>query len=311
LLGTLERIMREAFSSLGRGELTPAAVHQSALAIVMEAGVECLLFAAILAATGTMVGLIQTRGLVSTHRLRPDFGRLNPIAGMRRVFSKEGFFETGKGVLKMAVLALVLYTALRDVPQKLAMVCQGGLGPGVALIGESLAKLARQSALLLLVAAGFDYLFQFMQFRKRMKMSRQEVTEEMKNAEGQPFIRNKIREMQRRWSRQRMMQQLVYADVVVTNPTHLAIALQYDAEQMPAPRVVAKGKGRIAEEIMRRARALNIPLTQNIPLAHALIHVEIDALIPVDLYQAVAEVLAFVYRLRGKAPARATEGASR
>jgi len=299
LLTTLMEIMRGALTSLTRAEFTIDVIHEGAVSIASRAGLALLPFMLLLGITGTAIAMAQTRGLVSTYRLRPDVKRLNPLSGMKRIFSVRGMFETGKGLLKMAVLAVVLYFTMRNVPERLSTAGISDIRAGVSIVGESMANLARQAALLLLIAAVLDYLFQRRQHRKEAKMTREQVMEELKNAEGQPLIRAKIREMQRRWSRQRMMQQLAHADVVVTNPTHLAIALRYEAKKMSAPTVVAKGKGAIAEQIVKRAREHHIPIMQNVPLARALINVELEAQIPFDLYQAVAEVYAFVYRLRG------------
>jgi len=299
LLQGLAGIMRHAFASLSRADLTTATVAQGGASLAWALLRDWLPFFLALAVTAVVVGLIQTRGLFSTYRLRPNFSHLNPMAGLQRIFSGRGLFETGKGLIKMALLGVVLYVTLKDAPLKLAgLVSHMELGVGLAFVGDSLAKMARQGAVLLLLTAGLDYAFQFRQYRQRTLMTREELMEEMKNAEGQPLLRAKIRQMQRRMSRMRMMRELAHADVVVTNPTHLAIALRYEAEKMAAPTVVAKGKGLVAEQIVRRARELKIPIVQNIPLARALIHVELGAQIPVNLYQAVAEVLAFVYRLR-------------
>jgi flagellar biosynthesis protein FlhB len=300
LLGALEEIMRHAFEHIDAVDITIATVQDGAITYTWAMAGKLMPFMLLIAFTGVAATVAQTRGLVSMHLLKPDFKRLNPISGMKRVFSTQGLFETGKGVLKMSILIGVLYSTLRSVPADLAQLSQTGLGPGVAYVGEMLGKMAKQSAMLLVGAALIDYAWQYRKYRKDMKMSREEVMEELKNAEGQPFIKAKIRQMQRNRSRQRMMQELAYADVVVTNPTHLAIALRYDSKTMPAPKVVAKGKGYIAQQIVEKAKELGIPTMQNIPLAHALIHVELEEMIPLTLYQAVAEVLAFVYRLRRK-----------
>jgi flagellar biosynthetic protein FlhB len=300
ILGGLEEVMKHAFKTMGTVDITLATVQEGAIAYTWQMAGKFMPLPLLIAGTGITVTVAQTRGLFSTHLLKPDFKRLNPMSGLKRMFSTQSLFETGKGILKMSILIGILYSTLQDVPGDLARLSQNGLGPGIAYVGEVLGKMAQQSAMLLVATAILDYIWQYRKHRKDMKMSREDVMEELKNAEGQPFIKAKIREMQRSRSRQRMMQELAYADVVVTNPTHLAIALRYDSEAMSAPKVVAKGKGFVAEQIVDRARELHIPITQNIPLAHALINVELDAHIPLTLYQAVAEVLAFVYKLRRK-----------
>jgi len=308
LLEGLAGVMRSSFSALGRTDLTALSLHSSGASLVLGLATAWMPFFLTLVVVGIVVGLIQTRGLVTFSRLKPSLSHVNPVSGLKRVFSTRGLFETGKGLIKMAVLGVILYQTLRDLPNQLALTSQASLGAGIATLGTAVSKMARQGALLLVLAAGIDYAYQFRQHRQRMKMTREEVREELKSSEGQPWIKAKIRQLQRRMSRQRMMQELARADVVVTNPTHLAIALRYDKTSMLAPIVVAKGRGTIAERIVQKTRELKIPIVQNIPLAHALIHVEIGSQIPVTLYQAVAEVLAFVYRLRRETPPAARPG---
>jgi flagellar biosynthesis protein FlhB len=300
LLGGLEAVMRRTFANLATFEITPAGVTGGWPTLIQFAGSGWLNFIVILMVSGVVATLVQTRGLVAVKRAKPDFSRLNPASGIKRIFSKQSMFETGKGIFKMAVLGVILYQAVRTVPDELSVVTQSGVGPAVVVIGNAMASLAKNAALWLLLTAGVDYAFQSRQFSTRSKMTREEVQEEMKNSEGQPQVKQRIRQLMRRMSRARMMEEIVHADVVVTNPTHLAIALKYDSVKMAAPVVLAKGKGLIAAEIVKRAKEHNVPIVQNIPLAHALIHVELEAAIPADLYQAVAAVLAFVYRLKAK-----------
>jgi flagellar biosynthetic protein FlhB len=187
---------------------------------------------------------------------------------------------------------------VREVPAKLTLASLTGIRPAIATLGEAVHTIAQQAALVLVFIGGVDYAYKLRQYKKRTMMTREEVTEDMKNAEGQPMLKAKLRELQRRMSRGRMMQQVPRADVIVTNPTHLAVALRYDAATMGAPLVIAKGRDLVAQEIVRRATEHGVPIVQNIPLARALIRVELDRPVPVALYHAVAEVLAFVYRVR-------------
>jgi flagellar biosynthesis protein FlhB len=300
-VSSLQGIMRNSFTNLAVTGWTVQDVSARGMQLTWQVVREWLpLFLAIVG-VGIGVGVLQTRGRISPDRIKPNFKHVNPVNGIKRTFSKQGFFETAKGVIKVALLGIVLYTSVKEVPTQLALLTNGAdIRSGINYVGTVLDKVARQGAMLLVLAAGIDYAFQFQQHRKRTLMTREEVQEEMKSAEGQPMMRAKIRQMMRRMSRQRMMQQIEHSDVVVTNPTHLAIALRYESKTMAAPVVVAKGKGFIAAEIVRRAKEHHVPIVQNIPLAHALIHIELDNPVPVALYAAVAEVLAFVYRLRGK-----------
>ena len=295
-------IMRRSIVKSATLELTPQTVLEGGSAILNNLSGTWLSFFGALVAVGLVSGLAQTRGQISLNHIVPSFKHVNPIEGLKRIFSTRGAFEVAKGLIKMGILGLLFYQNLRDLPPKLIEASQIGLSSELAVIGDALANVARQAAILLVGAAALDFIYQWRQHRQRTLMTREEMVEEQKSSEGQPFIKAKIRQLQRRMSQQRMMQELTHADVVVTNPTHLAIALRYDREKMAAPVVVAKGRALMAERIVKRSRELRIPIVQNIPLAHALIQVELGTAIPVALYQAVAEVLAFVFRLRRQNP---------
>jgi flagellar biosynthetic protein FlhB len=302
LAGNLAEVMRQSFANLNQTDITVETVQQGGSQITQMLAGGWLSFFMMLAGVGLLVGIVQTRGQITPSLLTPNFGRLNPVSGFKRLFASEGLMETGKGVLKMAILALIMYQAVKTLPLKLALASDAQLGGGVQVLGDTLANMTKQGASLLLLAGAVDFVFKWRKHSQRMKMTREEVREEAKSNEGSPAIKAKIRQLQRRMSRQRMMQELVHADVVVANPTHMAIALRYDKNSMMAPVVVAKGKALIAEQIKKKARELRIPIVENPPLAHALILVELGSPIPVALYQAVAEVLAFVYRVKRTGP---------
>lgn len=306
--GLLE-LMRKCFTGLGKVELAPEGIQQAGMSVLSRLSGPWLPFLLLLAGCGALVTLVQTRGLISSQRVTPDFSRINPFTGIKKLFSAQGFFETAKGIVKMAVLSIVLYTVVKAVPAQLSQASLAGLGPAIAVLGEGVLGVAKQAALVLVVIGALDYVIKARQYKQRSKMTREEVTQDMKNSEGQPLLRQKLRELQRRMSRGRMMQQIPSADVIITNPTHLAIAIRYEVKKMAAPVVVAKGRDLVAQEIVRRAREHNVPIVQNVPLAHALIKVELEAPVPVALYQAVAEVLAFVYRTRRNRPAPTAVGA--
>ncbi len=177
-----------------------------------------------------------------------------------------------------------------------------GVWEGIRAVGATVYQMAFRVAVLFLVIGAVDYAFQRRQFQRNIRMTPEEVREERRSLEGPPEVKRRLRQKQFQWVQQRMIQEVPKADVVITNPTHLAIALKYDSQTMMAPTVVAKGKGVIAERIVRVAREHRVPVIVNRPLAHALIRLQIGAQIPPELYQAVAEVLAFVYRLRRARP---------
>jgi flagellar biosynthetic protein FlhB len=258
-------------------------------------GLLCTLFA--IAILIYQVGLVITPAAFA---FKPD--RFNPISGLKKIISIRSLVELVKGVLKASILLGMLFMVLRNERELLLSIMLFPLEKGVGIIAGKIWGLALRMALMLLIIALADYAYQKWEFEKSIKMSKQEIKEENKQMEGDPLIKSKIRQKQREMAMKRMMADVPKADVVVTNPTHLAIAIQYDQKSMSAPVVVAKGEDHIARKIREIAEENGIPLVENKPLARALMQqVEIGESIPEDLYRAVAEVLAFVYKLKKSA----------
>jgi flagellar biosynthetic protein FlhB len=210
--------------------------------------------------------------------------------------------ELLKGLLKASILLGMLYTVMKNERELLLSIMMYPLDKGAGIIIGKIWGLALRMALVLFIIALFDYAYQKWEFEKSIKMSKQEIKEEYKQMEGDPKIKAKIRQKQRELAQRRMMSDVPKADVVVTNPTHIAVAIQYDQHNMSAPLVVAKGEDRIAQKIREIAEEHDIPIVENKPLARALMkQVEIGESIPEDLYRSVAEVLAFVYKLKKSA----------
>ncbi len=250
---------------------------------------------------GVVVTLAQTRFLFATGKLKPDLTRLNPLNGLKRIFSKQGLVELGRSLLKLALVGWVAYSFLRSRSTELIQLGQESLAGGIQHWLDLAFAMATQIGAAYLVLAVVDYAYQYWSYMRSMRMTKEEVKEDMKRSEGDPFIRNRIRSQQRRMARMRMMANVPKANVVVVNPTHLAVAIEYDSDKMAAPRVLAKGAHLVAQRIVEIAKANNIPVVQNIPLARAMYKtVDIDSEIPPELYMAMAEVLAYIYRLRGK-----------
>lgn len=230
---------------------------------------------------------------------KPNFDRLNPISGMKKIISLRSIVELLKGLLKATLFAIVIYVAIRDYLPFSSKTMQMPLAIGSAAFWDMLWTLAMRLAMMLLVMALVDYLYQKWEFERSIRMSKQEIKEEYKQMEGDPQVKSKIRQKQRELAKKRMMADVPKADVVITNPTTLAIALSYDRELMGAPQVVAKGMGFVARRIRELALAAGVPVIEDKPLAWALFQgVEIGEEIPEDLYRGVAEILAMVYRLR-------------
>lgn len=232
----------------------------------------------------------------------PKFDRLNPFTGMKKIISLRSCVELLKGLLKSAIFALMIYNAIKNYLPVSSKTMQMPLELGSRQFWDMLWSLAMRLALMLLVMAFADYFYQKWDFEKSIRMSKKEIKDEYKQMEGDPQIKQKIRQKQREMARQRMMADVPKADVVITNPTHIAVALQYDRAVMGAPQVIAKGADYLALRIREIAQNNLIPVIENKPLAWALYeNVEVGEEIPGDFYRGVAEVLALVYRLKGKA----------
>ena len=245
------------------------------------------------------VTIRQVGWVISFEPFKLNFGRLNPVSGMKKIISLRSLVELLKGLLKAFVFAVVIYIALRDKLPIAIRAVHFPMEQGMMLLWDLLWDLSMRLAVMLLIMALFDYLYQKWDYEKSIKMSKQEIKEEYKQMEGDPQIKSKIRQRQREMAKKRMMSSVPKADVVITNPTTLAIALMYQREIMAAPQIVAKGKGFVARKIRELAEEHGIPVIENKPLARALFEAtEIGDEVPENLYRGVAEILAMVYKLK-------------
>jgi flagellar biosynthesis protein FlhB len=248
---------------------------------------------------GVMTTMAQTNFLWASKRPFFDGSRLNPINGFKRIFSKQGIVEVLKSLLKLVLVGWPVYTFLMSNFQHIIEMIQMPLDQEInqwVTLGTSL--IWRVAGSYIILAVG-DYAYQRWNYTNQLRMSKQEVMDDMKKSEGDPFLRGRIRQQQRRMAQSRMMSKVPRADVIVTNPTHYAVAIKYDSNKMEAPVVVAKGAFNVAQKIVQIARENKVPVVQNVPLARAMYKlVEVDQPIPPELYVAMAEVLAYVYRLK-------------
>ena len=246
-----------------------------------------------------IVTVYQVGWKVSAKPMQPKMSKFNPINGFKRIFSKDSLFELLKSIVKIGVIAYVAYTNIVDEADSLFILYEIELNQAIALVGEIIIEFGIEISIVFIVIGIVDYFYQKWKFSEDMKMTKQEVKDEYKNTEGDPQIKGRIRQKMREASQRRMMQDVPKADVVITNPTHFAVAIKYDAEVSKAPVVVAKGEDYLAQKIKEVAREHNVEIVENKPLARMLYHnVEIGAEIPPELYQAVAEVLAMVYHMK-------------
>ncbi len=254
-----------------------------------------------LLAIGVLSQVIQVGFYASSEALAPKFSRINPIEGFKRIFSKRALVEFAKSVAKVFLVGYLVYGQVRQNLTWLPQISLFDLGDSIFLMTDSIYRMGLQVGLFLLIIAAADYWWQRREFEDSIKMSKEEIKEEYKQMEGDPQIRAKIRQRQRQMASQRMMQAIPTADVIITNPTHYAVAVSYKPGDMGAPQVVAKGMGLIAQRIKEEGKKHDVATVENVSLAQALYKAtEIGQEIPADLYAAVAEVLAFVYRLKRK-----------
>ena len=255
---------------------------------------------------GVFANVAQTGPMWAFEALRPDFNRLNPINGAKRFVSAQGIVQLVKSLYKIGLISYIAYITIRAGFPQLAMLSRMEIPQAVALIGDLVYHLAIRVTGTMLVLSAIDYGYQRYQHEKSLKMSKEEVKQEHKGSEGSPQLKARIRAKQREMSKKRMMEEVPTADVIITNPTHFAVALRYDPAKGSAPLVVAKGADLMAARIRELARENDVPIVENPPLARAIFkQVEIGREIPGELYEAVAEVLAFVYQINQRRRERA------
>lgn len=255
----------------------------------------------VLASAGILINFAQVGALFTLEPLTPKAEKLDFIKGFQRIVSKKTAISLLRDIIKVGIIGYVAYLTIKsEIPNLFALADQG-VGQILSYSGAMTVKVGLRVCLALLVLAILDYAFQKFEYEKDLRMTHQEIKEEHREFEGDPQIKSRIRRIQREMARKRMLKDVETADVVVTNPTHIAVALRYDIQKDSAPVVVAMGERLIAEKIKEVARKFDIPIIENKPLARALFEAaEIGMTIPSKLYRAVAEVLAFVYKQKGK-----------
>ena len=259
------------------------------------------LLAAVAVLCAVAATFAQTRFLVSGESIKPKFSRLNPLEGFKRLFSLKSVMETLKGILKITVLMVIIYLSIRDMFLESSRYLYTDLTVAAAHLVQVAMSMVIRIAIAFVALAALDFLYQWWDYERQMKMTKQEVKEEYKQMEGDPQVKGKIKELQRRRAQSRMMQQVPGADVVIRNPTHFAVALRYKPEQDNAPIVLAKGQDSIAMRIVQIAEENKIAVIENVPLARALYaQTDLNMEIPPDLYNAVAEVLVYIFHIDEK-----------
>ncbi len=301
LMEGIVEIMKATFRDAGHISLSQENFHALMLTLVYK--VFLLIFPLLLAVfiAGFLANVLQVGFMFSWEAVQPKLSKIDPFKGLKRLFSLRSLVELVKSLFKISVVGLIAYLVIiHEIPALFPLADQSIWGM-LVFIGRVAFKIMMLTCFVLLVMALLDYLYQRWEFEKSIRMSRQEIKDEFKHTEGDPLIKSRIKRLQRDIARKRMMAGIPKADVIITNPTHLAIAIRYDQENMNAPVVVAKGAGHVAEKIKEIAAENKIPIVENKPVAQVLYKIaNIGDMIPADLYRAVAEILAYVYRLKEK-----------
>ncbi|MBQ4069120.1 MAG: flagellar biosynthesis protein FlhB [Lachnospiraceae bacterium] len=277
----------------------------TAMALMSETLINILLVIApimlLMFAIAFIGDFVQFKWKVTTKPLQPKLDKISPLKGFKRIFSKQSLVNFLKSAALVCIIGYILYGEISDLNGFVLGMYDVSLPAAIGLIGEKALDLAIKISFVYVIVGVIDLIWQRHKFKEDMKMTKQEIKDEMKNAEGNPQIKSQIRRKMLQVSQRRMMQSVPEADVVITNPTHFAVAIKYDPDKARAPIVVAKGEDYLAQKIKQTAKENNVEIVENKPLARALYaNVDIGMEIPEELYQTVAEILAMVYRLKGK-----------
>lgn len=302
MYGELGALTRQVLGQAARPELTRDEVVHLALQCA-GALVRSILPVMVAGLVGGLAGnLLQVGFVLSGKALSPNLNRLNPVSGLQNLFQKAKVIDLLKTFLKIAVVGWAAYLAVKGKWSEFPYLSD--LPPRALLVYilDLAYRILKNCLLVYFFIALLDYGFQRWQFEQKLKMTKEEIKEEYKETEGDPMLKSRIRSLQREMARRRMMAEVPKSDVVITNPTHFAVALRYDAAEMAAPQVAAKGADLVAQKIIALAEEHGVPVYQDPPVARALYRgAEVGDAVPADLFQAVAEILAYVYRLRGRA----------
>ncbi len=282
-------------------EVTPENVMGLFLNVILKVVWILLPIFAIILVIGVVGNVVQFGFLLTGEPLKVQLKKLNPIEGFKRIFSVRSLVEFLKSILKVLIIGILVYSAITKEWDHILILSSQPAEHIFSFTAGMTINLGIQIGAVLAVLAFADFLYQRYEHEKSIKMSKQDIKDEYKKSEGDPIIKGRIKERQRKMALQRMMQEVPKADVVITNPTHFAIALKYDAANMEAPTIIAKGMDHVALRIREVAKEHGVITMENKPLARALYEqAEIGDVIPPDLFQAVAEVLAYVYKMKGR-----------
>ncbi len=281
-------------------DLTPDTIGQLVFFIIIKFILILLPIFIIVFLAGIISNILQIGFFVTFEPVKPKFDNINPAKGFKRVFSRRSLIELFKIFFKISIIAYILYNVIKKIMQDIFITPLMDINTLFIFTISSVYSLSMKIIVALIVFSIIDYIYQKWEFEDSIKMTKQEIKDELKQMEGDPLIKARIRNIQREMARRRMISEIPHADVVITNPQHIAVALKYEENVDAAPKVVAKGVNYMAERIKQIARENSIIIVENPPVARALFKLEVGWEIPAELFQVVAEILAFVYQAKGK-----------
>ena len=299
MMNQIQEVIRWIFMESAQQDFNVQAMHRLMTGLAFKTMILMIpLFLTVLA-IGVLSNVIQVGILFSAEPILPKLSKIDPIQGFQRLFSLKSLVELFKNILKMSIVGIVAYQTVKKEIIVLPTLMDQSVSGILIYIGRISYRIMGLACIVLIVLAILDYAYQRWEHEKSLRMSKKDIRDEYKHTEGDPVIKGRIKRQQREMARKRMMANVPRADVVITNPTHLAVALRYDSEKMIAPVVIAKGAGFIAEKIKEISKVHSIPVIENKPLAQVLYKiVDVDQMVPENLYKAVAEILAYVYGLK-------------
>ncbi len=294
-------LMKEFFQQMMLEELTEENLQVMIYEVLKMMGLTLAPVLATAVVAGVIANIMQVGFMFTTESIQFKLDKLDPIKGAKRIFSVRALVELLKSILKISIVGFVAFFVLWNRMDEIIVLSHLPVSDAIVLIADISVKVGLYAAIALFCIAILDYMYQKYDFEKNIRMSKKDIKDEYKNSEGDPLIKSKIKQKQRQMAMQRMMQEVPNADVVITNPTHFAIALKYDDTKSDAPLVVAKGVDFVAQKIKYIAKENDVIMVENRPLARALYdQTEVGQAIPEEFFKAVAEILAFVYKTKGK-----------
>jgi len=294
----LSILVSSIWNNLGSFEGTPSDVYNLTLFVIKEMAILLLPLFFLVMVVGFFSSIFQIGWLFTTQPLTPDFSKLNPVNGFGRMFSMKSLVDMVKSVIKVLLIGWIAYATIYNNFEEALILAETNVTETIMFLARTATLILSKVCGILILIAAIDFLYSRYEMGEKMKMTKQEVKEEFKEMEGDPYIKGQIRRIQQEMARKRMMAEIPDADVVITNPTHLSIVIKYETATMDAPVIVAKGADHVAMKIREIARKNEIPLIENPPVARLLHKVDLGAAIPEEMFKAVAEILAHVYSLK-------------